>query len=295
MNESAEVFNLNRVLALEPVDSPGPGGEAHCFRAWNMKKPGGRLFGGQVLSQCVMATSHTVADDRPIHSFHGYFLRAGQDDRELLLGVDELRDGGSFSARRVQAYQDGTPIFSGMASFQLDQPGVYHHDPLPDFIPDPESLPALVDLLPKVDDPWVNRWISRRPFDLRPIDPEIHSGFKGVKTSHTRYWLRAVGAISGDRLHNNAAAAFASDFSLLESVLRKHGMSWRDKGLRVASLDHAMWFHEPIDFNEWILFDYRSPAAGGGRGLGQGNLFTQDGRLVATVAQQGMVRVPELR
>lgn len=287
------VSELMQVLTLEPLEQPGPGAEPHCFQAWNQQKPGGRLFGGQVLAQCVAATSQTVEPDRFIHSIHGYFLRAGRDDTDLFLGVDDLRDGGSFSTRRVQAYQNGVPIFSAIASFQADQDGLFHADPFPESVPLPENLESLADQLAGMDNALVNSWIARRPFDVRPVDPELYTGFKGPKNSHTRYWLRAIAPISTDRVVNAAATAYASDYSLLESILRRHGLSWSDRRLRMASLDHAMWWHSPIDLNEWHLIDYRSPAAEGGRGLGMGNIFAADGTLVATVAQQGMTRVKE--
>ncbi|MYM19586.1 acyl-CoA thioesterase II [Brevibacterium sp. 5221] len=290
---AANMAELARVLDLEPLGGPGPGGEAHAFRAWNQPKPGGRLFGGQVLSQCVMATSATVDDDRPIHSFHGYFLRAGHDDVELLLGVEDLRDGGSFTTRRVQAYQDGTPIFSGIASFQLRQSGLEHHDEMPAGVPRPEDVAPLQDMLAASDNPHVAGWVLKRPFDIRPIGGEIHSHFHGPQAPDQRFWLRAATAFPTDPVRNAAAAAYASDYSLLEPTLRAHGLSWSDARLRMASLDHAMWWHAPIDFNDWLLFDYRSPAAENGRGLGIGRIFSRDGRLLASVAQQGMVRVKE--
>lgn len=287
------VNELMQVLSLERLSGTAPGGEPHCFRAWNQKKPGGRLFGGQVLAQSVAATSLTVHPDRHIHSIHGYFLRAGMDDLELLMGVDDLRDGGSFSTRRVQAYQNDVPIFSAIASFQVDQDGLYHGSPFPQDIPQPNELDSLSDLLSGIDNALVTNWINRRPFDIRPVDPELYTGFSGAQTSATRYWMRAIAPLSTDRVVNAAATAYASDYSLLESVLRRHGLSWSDPRLRMASLDHAMWWHKPIDLNEWHLIDYRSPAAEGGRGLGLGSIFTHDGSLVATVAQQGMTRVKE--
>lgn len=289
----SNVSELMQVLTLEPVDGPAPGGEAHCFKAWNQKKPGGRLFGGQVLSQCVAATSQTVTDDRFIHSMHGYFLRAGRDDTDLFLGVDNLRDGHSFSVRRVQAYQNDVPIFSAIASFQIDQDGLEHSVAFPEDIPQPDELDDLHETLSNKDDILVKNWIARRPFDIRPVDPELYSGFSGAKTSHTRYWLRAIAPLSTDRIINAATAAYASDYSLLESIIRRHGLSWSDARLRVASLDHAMWWHRPLNLNEWHLIDYRSPAAEGGRGLGMGSIFTQTGKLVASVAQQGMVRLKQ--
>lgn len=289
--KSANMAELDAVLDLEPLDEPAPGGERHAFRAWNQPKPGGRLFGGQVLAQCVMATSATVASERPIHSLHGYFLRPGHDDVELILGVEDLRDGGSFTTRRVQAYQNGEPILSAIASFQLTQPGLEHQDAMPD-VPGPDDLPSL-DSLVSAGDARIEGWVLKRPFEIRPLDPELQSGFHGERQPRQRFWLRAITHFSSDPVRNAAAAAYASDYSLLEPVLRVHGLSYADRRLRVASLDHAMWWHGPIDLNDWILFDLASPAAENGRGLGTGRIFDRSGKLLATVAQQGMVRVKE--
>lgn len=290
---AANMASLNQVLDLTPLDAPGPGGEQHAFLAWNQPKPGGRLFGGQVLSQCVMATSATVDADRSIHSFHGYFLRPGRDDVDLVLGVEDLRDGGSFTTRRVQAYQNGVPILSGIASFQLLQPGMEHHDAMPTDVPAPEEFAPMADALGDSDDERVNGWVLKRPFDVRPISAELQERFTGEPSSSQRYWLKAAAPFSDDRVRNAAATAYASDYSLLEPVLRAHGLSFAEPNLRVASLDHAMWWHAPIDLNDWLLFDYHSPAAENGRGLGLGRIYNRSGELVASVAQQGMVRLKQ--
>ena len=268
------IDELDRVLDLQRLDEPGEGGEEHSFRGWNQPKPGDRLFGGQVLSQCVVATSATVADDRPIHSFHGYFLRAGSVFSDLTFGVDVLRDGGSFSARRVQAYQDGQPIFTGMASFQRDEEGLDHQEPMPLDVPAPEELPSLADRL-----------------QIRPVEPAIQTEFSGERTSRERMWIRAVEPFGTDRVRSAAALAYAADYNLLEPTLRVHGIPWYTRELRMASLDHAMWWHGPVAVDDWLLFDLAGPRSNNGRGLGTASVYTRDGRLVAHATQQGMVRL----
>lgn len=289
---AASIGELRRVLGLQPLDAPGIGGEAHAFLGWNQQKPGGRLFGGQVLAQCVVATSATVPEDRPIHSFHGYFLRAGAAEKEITFGVDVLRDGRSFSARRVQAYQDGVPIFTGMASFQDEQAGAEHQVAPPADIPQPEELSSLTELLAGYEHPLLEGWVFKRPFDLRPVEPPIQGVFRGEQVAQSRFWVRAAAPFGGDRVLNAAATAYASDYNLLEPALRRQGVAVYSPGLRMASLDHAMWWHAPIDLDDWLLFDYSSPQAGGGRALGTGRIFSRDGRLLADVAQQGMIRLP---
>ena len=285
------IDELDRVLDLQRLDEPGEGGEEHSFRGWNQPKPGDRLFGGQVLSQCVVATSATVADDRPIHSFHGYFLRAGSVFSDLTFGVDVLRDGGSFSARRVQAYQDGQPIFTGMASFQRDEESMDYQDPMPLDVPQPEELPSLTEHLSGIDHPLLKGWVFKRPFEIRPVEPAIQAEFTGEQKSTERMWIRTVGPFGGDRVRNAAALAYAADYNLLEPTLRVHGIPWYTRELRMASLDHAMWWHGPVAVDDWLLFDLAGPRSNNGRGLGTASVYTRDGRLVAHATQQGMVRL----
>ncbi|HJG81049.1 MAG TPA: thioesterase family protein [Brevibacterium senegalense] len=291
MENQATIDELVRVLDLRRLDGPGVGGEEHSFQGWNQPKPGDRLFGGQVLSQCVVATSATVAEDRPIHSFHGYFLRAGALHSELTFGVDVLRDGGSFSARRVQAYQDGQPIFTGMASFQRDEESMDYQDPMPLDVPQPEELPSLTEHLSGIDHPLLKGWVFKRPFEIRPVEPAIQAEFTGEQKSTERMWIRTVGPFGGDRVRNAAALAYAADYNLLEPTLRVHGIPWYTRELRMASLDHAMWWHGPVAVDDWLLFDLAGPRSNNGRGLGTASVYTRDGRLVAHATQQGMVRL----
>ena len=301
MADTSDKNVLEKIIELEKLTDPPAGGEEFGFRVWNQPKPDGRLFGGQVLAQCVMAASATVDDDRPIHSFHGYFLRAGAVDEETTIGVEDLRDGGSFSARRVQAYQKGMPILSGISSFQKVQPGLEHREPMPQALPHPEALPSLEKILGKLDITRFTRaermreWLMQRPFDIRPISPDIHAGFLGSPEPINRFWARLKEPFTGidSRAATAAILAYASDFAMLEPSLRVHGLTWADPRLRIASLDHAIWWHSHVDVTGWLLFDMSSPSSDGGRGLGIGRIYNQQGELAASVAQQGMVRLKE--
>jgi acyl-CoA thioesterase-2 len=257
--------------------------------------PHGRVFGGQVLAQSMVAAMKTVEANRPIHSLHSYFLRPGDIHQEISFDVELLRDGKSFSARRVKALQEDKPIFVLSASFQEPAAGLEHQEEMPAGLPEPESLPSARELLAAYDQPATNYWSKARPFDLRHIEEPIYLKPASAKANSQMIWFKTVSAFQGDAVLQTAALAYASDYTLLESVLRNHGVSWAEPGLNVASLDHAMWFHSQPDVNDWMLYVQRSPAATSGRGLAQGSIFARDGRLLANIAQEGMVRVPKFR
>ncbi|MFS0716834.1 acyl-CoA thioesterase II [Arthrobacter sp. 1P04PC] len=262
------------------------------FLGPSQKQPRQRVFGGQVLAQSLVAGSRTVPEGRGVHSMHGYFLRPGDANQPITFGVQRLRDGRSFSARRVHAYQDGKPILSMIASFQDEDEGIEHQTQMPEGIPDPESLPSTADLLGKFDHPVARHWAYERPFDIRHVDPALYVSAEGPKEARNAVWMRTFGPMPDDPGLHRAALAYASDYTLLESVLRRHGMSWITPGMSVASLDHAMWWHRPVRVDEWLLYVQESPSAQGARGLATGKIFSRDGRHVATVAQEGMIRVP---
>lgn len=255
--------------------------------------PLGRVFGGQVLAQSVVAASRTVTDDRSIHSLHGYFLRPGDVELPITFSVDRIHDGRSFSTRRTQAYQRGLPILSMIASFQDEDPGLDHQIEMPDDIPDPESLPSDEELLRAIDHPVAQYWATGRPFDMRHVGSPVYFPGTGDQTAHQAVWMKATGPLPDDRNLHRAALAYASDYSILESVLRRHGITWGSPGLKVASLDHAMWWHRFGRVDEWMLYLQESPTAIGGRGLATGRIYSRDGVLLASVAQEGMVRIPE--
>ena len=254
-------------------------------------QPHGRVFGGQVLAQSLLAASATLPDDRPVHSLHGYFLRPGDMEGSLDFAVDRIHDGRSFSTRRTQCVQHGAPIFSMIASFQAHDDGLTHAEPMPDGIPEPEDLPDARSLLATVDHPIAQVWAGMRPFDFRHVDGAVYDRISGEPTAVQAVWCRSLETLPDDPVLHAAALAYASDFTVLEPVLRRHSIPWTTPGLKLASLDHAMWFHREVRVDEWFLFVHRSPSAQGGRGLSLGHVYRRNGELVATLAQEGMVRL----
>lgn len=264
------------------------------FLGQSQKMPHGRVFGGQVLAQCVMAAGRTVRQvdhgpSRPIHSLHAYFMRPGDDTAPIHFTVEEMRDGHSFSTRRVHAIQHGAPILAASASFQEAADGLDHQDQMP-VVPAPESLPSLVDVANDLGHPQAQAIARARPIDLRHLDGSLFAGPRPA-AAHQSVWMRAIGDLPDDPLIQAATLAYCSDYTLLEPILRRHELPWTDPRLRVASLDHAMWFHRPGRIDDWVLYDQETPSASSGRGLGIGRLFSRQGVLLATVAQEGMVRV----
>jgi acyl-CoA thioesterase-2 len=255
--------------------------------------PLGRVFGGQVLAQSIIAATNTVPDDRAIHSIHGYFLRPGDVQHPITFAVDRIHDGRSFSTRRTQAFQHGEPILSLIASFQTEDSGLEHQVEMPDDLPDPESLPATADILGHLDHDVARYWSSERAFDVRHIPSPVYLSVEGERVPRQAVWMRAHGRMPDDPRQHRAALAYASDYSILEPVLRAHGVAWATPGLKVASLDHAMWWHRDARVDDWLLYTMDSPSASGGRGLSLGRIYTRDGVLVASVAQEGMVRVAD--
>lgn len=255
--------------------------------------PHGRSFGGQVLGQAIAAAGTTVAEDRQIHSMHGYFLRPGNSEERMTFEVARLHDGRSFSTRRVQAYQDGEVLMSMISSFQADDPGVEHQDPVDlTGLPDPESLPSVWEKYGHLAGDGRASWVMNRPFDFRYVESDIILSV-AERTNKQRVWMRSRDTFDASALLNAAALAFASDYMLLEPVARQHGVPWATPGMRAASLDHSMWFHRPFRVDEWLLYELESPTSQGGRGLAHGRFYDRNGALVASVSQESMFRVPE--
>jgi len=274
---------------LRLTDTGASTGE-RIFTGSSHWSPGGRIFGGQVLAQCVVAAESTI-EDRAIHSMHGYFLRPGNVEEPITFGVERIHDGRSFATRRTQAYQHGVPIFSMIASFQTPDTGVEHQDVMPADLPDPETLPSAADVLAGFDHPAARHW-AKRAFDVRHVDGPLYFDVQETRVAHQAVWLRLRGTIPEDAALHRAVLAYASDLSILEPIMRRHGVAWGSPGVKNASLDHAMWWHRDGRADDWILYAQESPSAQSGRGLSFGRMFDRGGRLIATVAQEGMVRVP---
>jgi len=253
--------------------------------------PQGRLFGGQVLAQSIAAAIRTVDDERIVHSMHGYFLRPGDIEQPITFAVDRIHDGRSFSTRRTQAYQHGQPILSLIASFQIDDEGLDHQIEMP-VLPAPEDLPSSAEVLGGLDHPVARHWSTGRPFDMRHAPSPVYLRVDGEHVAHQAVWFKTLSPLPDDPNIHRAALAYASDYTILESILRRHGLPWATPGLKVASLDHAMWWHRFSRVDEWLLYVQESPSASGGRGLSLGRIYNRDGALVASVAQEGMVRLP---
>jgi acyl-CoA thioesterase-2 len=290
-----------RALRLEPV-----GGDR--FLGTSLARPRGRVYGGQVLAQALLAAGATVAPDRHAHSVHGYFLRPGDPTVPITFAVERLRDGRSFSARRTHALQGGTPILSMIASFQEVQPGVEHATAMPQ-LPAPDRVPSAIDLFTGIDHPRAREFVRAASFDLRHVPDSLFVAASPEVTDRQAVWMRARAPIRDEDLTTStgdggarptaqvlhaALLAFACDQVLLEPVLRRHGMGWLEPGLSVASLDHAMWWHRPARADQWLAYVQESPSAQGGRGLGTARVYTADGVLVASIAQEGMVRRPSV-
>jgi len=284
VNEPAD-HDLTELLELEPL-------EHNIYRGRNRDIGTGRIYGGQVLAQSVVAASRTVDEDRPIHSMHGYFILPGDLKAPVVYFVDRLRDGGSFATRRVTGIQHGRAIFNMSASFHKEEDGVQHQTPMPE-VPDPESLTPEVELLREMSDriPEPLRAIltQDRPLDIRPVDPV--DPFEPAPRPPVRYvWIRARGRVA-EPLHHRAILAYASDYGLLGAALQPHGITFRNDRVMVASLDHAIWFHRPFSVDTWLLFAIESPVTAGARGFARGAFYTREGVLVASVAQEGLVRL----
>lgn len=264
------------------------------FTGTSHPMPGGRIFGGQVLGQAIIAATRTTDPDRMPHSMHGYFLRAGDATRDVTIGVERIHDGRSFSTRRSQVYQDGLPIFSMISSFQVSGPGMEHADPFPDGIPQPEDVPDS-DRYGGTAGDERPRLFRERPVELRHMPSPIYLAVEGEPTAHQAVWMRTRRQIPNDPMLHRAVLAYLSDLTIQEPVLRAHGVPWLHPGLKVASLDHAMWWHRPARVDDWLLYAQSSPSASGGRGLSFGRIFTREGVLVASVAQEIMARTPEDR
>jgi acyl-CoA thioesterase-2 len=283
------VAELIAILDLERL-------EVDLFRGQNPKTGWRRVFGGQVVAQALVAATRTVPDDRPAHSLHAYFMLPGDPRAPIVYEVERIRDGRSFTTRRVKAIQHGRAIFATTISYQVSEGG-YEHQPRmpavagPDGLLDGKALAASgASGMPEAVAAYFGR---ERPIELRPVDLDRYTA---RRTDGTRpepvfnVWLRAASALPDDPALHRAVLAYASDMTLLDVSLIPHASSVFDPGIQAASLDHALWFHRPVRLDEWLLYAQDSPAAGGARGFARGEIFDRAGNLVASVAQEGLIR-----
>ena len=279
------VDGLVRILDLEQL-------EEDMFRGVSPQVTMQRVFGGQVAGQALVAAGRTVPADRPVHSLHAYFLRPGDPTIPIVYLVDRIRDGRSFTTRRVVAIQHGKAIFNLSASFHRAETGIDHASPMPQ-VPPPDTLPALGDWYAGHEDELGQYARLDRPIDQRYVDepPWVRQGPQ-PREPLFRVWMRADGELPDDPLLHVCVLAYASDLSLLNSVVVKHGLTLGLGGVFGASLDHAMWFHRPFRADEWLLYESQSPSASGARGLATGRFWTRAGQHVATAVQEGLVRLP---
>ena len=282
--DQASVDGLVDLLDLEQI-------EQDIYRGVSPKSRLQRVFGGQVAGQALIAAGRTVPRDRPVHSLHSYFIRPGDPAVPIVYEVDRVRDGRSFTTRRITAVQHGKPIFALSASFQLEQPGLEHQAPMPD-VPPPESLPTLEQRYADAPDAAAFFRDGPRPIDLRYVDdPPWQQRANGPRDGLHRVWMRANGRLPDDPLLHVCVLTFASDMTLLDSVLIRHGLAVGFDPLKMASLDHAMWFQRPFRADGWMLYSTQSPAASGGRGLATGRFFSRDGQHLVSVVQEGLIRL----
>ena len=279
------IDSLLSILDLEPL-------EDNLFRGRSPQQSWQRVFGGQVLGQALVAAVRTVEAGRVAHSLHAYFLLWGDPTCPIIYSVERVRDGGSFNTRRVTAIQHGRPIFVMSASFHKVEPGYDHQSPMPK-VPAPEELPSEQELKAKLiahlPENMRSYWERERPIEMRPVDVTRYFA-REPRPPEQYVWMRATGPLPNDFPLHQCVLAYASDFSLLDTALIAHGKLMFDKDIQLASLDHALWFHRPFRADDWLLYAQDSPNSHGSRGFCRGSMFTRGGELVASVAQEGLMR-----
>ncbi|WP_298773826.1 acyl-CoA thioesterase II [uncultured Shewanella sp.] len=280
---------LNELLSLLSLERLEEG----LFRGQSQDLGFGHVFGGQVMGQALSAAKQTLQSSRQVHSLHSYFLRPGDEHLPIIYDVEIIRDGGSFSARRVKAIQKGRPIFYMTCSFQAPEIGFEHQDEMPN-VPGPDALLNQQDLALKLKEQLpqsvFNNLMCESPLEMRLLDPM--SDMTSDKKPAKRYvWLRANGKMQCDPCMQDYLLAYASDFNFLVTALQPHGKSFLTPGIKMATIDHAMWFHRPFDLSDWVLYSVDSSNACGGRGLVKGQFFNQQGELLAQATQEGLIRM----
>ena len=296
LEELEAMSPLDAFLATLNLIDTGARTSEDIFTGGSQWMPYGRVFGGQVAAQSIMAAIRTVPDDRRIHSMRGYFLRPGDISKPITFAVDRIHDGNSFSTRHVQAFQHGAPIWSMISSFQVEEDSIIDHDfPMPEGLPEPESLPSEASVVEAVGGKLANYWVNRRPFVMRHVDGPIYLKPSDTREPFDHVWVKAADRLPDDPIIHLASIAYLSDYVMLEPTMRRHGLAWIDPRIRVASLDHGVWWHRFARADEWMLLRIKSPNASGGRTLAQGYLYTRDGKLIASVSQEAMLRLKEQR
>ncbi|WP_025031801.1 acyl-CoA thioesterase II [Nitratireductor aquibiodomus] len=284
---SSAMQDLLAILDLEPL-------EHNLFRGRSPQSAWQRVFGGQVIGQALVAAQRTVDAARHVHSLHCYFMRPGDPAVPIIYEVDRIRDGGSFTTRRVVAIQHGHAIFSLSASFQKEEPGLDHQLPMPEGVTPPENLRTqrefLAEFGERVPENIRRYWARERPIEVRPVIIE-HYTSRDKLPPRQDVWIRTTGPVPDDRALQAAVLAYLSDMTLLDTSTFAHGRNGFDPDIQMASLDHAMWFHRPHRLDDWLLYTQDSPSAQGARGFSRGSLYALDGTLVASVAQEGLVRL----
>ncbi|QCR36885.1 acyl-CoA thioesterase II [Nissabacter sp. SGAir0207] len=282
---SQALTNLLDLLNLEKL-------EEGLFRGQSEDLGLRQVFGGQVVGQALYAAKQTVPAERGIHSFHSYFLRPGDSSKAIIYDVEILRDGHSFSARRVKAVQNGKPIFYMTASFQCQESGFEHQNTMPQ-VPPPEALISESEIAQKfahlIPEKVREKFIGQRPIEMRPV--AFHNPLQGTVAAPERHvWFRANGEMPDDLRIHQYLLGYASDFNFLPTALQPHGVGFLEPGMQVATIDHSMWFHRPFRLDEWLLYAVESTSASGARGFVRGQFYTRDGVLVATSVQEGVIR-----
>ncbi|EKN6162719.1 acyl-CoA thioesterase II [Yersinia enterocolitica] len=252
-----------------------------------------QVFGGQVVGQAIYAAKQTVPTDRVVHSFHSYFLRPGDSSKPIIYDVETLRDGNSFSARRVSAIQNGKPIFYMTASFQSQEEGFEHQNTMPD-VPPPEGLVSETDIARKfahlIPEKVRDKFIGHQPIEMRPV--KFHNPLQGSTAEPNRYvWFKANGEMPDDLRVHQYLLGYASDFNFLPTALQPHGIGFLEPGVQIATIDHSMWFHRPFRLDDWLLYAVESTSASGARGFVRGQIYNREGVLVASTVQEGVIRL----
>ncbi|EPM2808208.1 TPA: acyl-CoA thioesterase II [Yersinia enterocolitica] len=252
-----------------------------------------QVFGGQVVGQAIYAAKQTVPTDRVVHSFHSYFLRPGDSSKPIIYDVETLRDGNSFSTRRVSAIQNGKPIFYMTASFQSQEEGFEHQNTMPD-VPPPEGLMSETDIARKfahlIPEKVRDKFIGHQPIEMRPV--KFHNPLQGSTAEPNRYvWFKANGEMPDDLRVHQYLLGYASDFNFLPTALQPHGIGFLEPGVQIATIDHSMWFHRPFRLDDWLLYAVESTSASGARGFVRGQIYNREGVLVASTVQEGVIRL----